>query len=174
MFPNQTRKHPVYSEKKTTLRGCFFFSKYGTAFTASLTLFSAKNPIDTKSFMALPVTPLDHLAQRPDDMKTKMELMIMKIQGDVCKALESEDVVKFKVDRWERQEGGGGVTCVLQNGKVFISSEICFITLSTVLIFRSKKNFLTVFIGVWKSWCKHFCGARRTTAKRSSSNAFER
>lgn len=69
--------------------------------------------------MALPVTPLDHLAQRPDDMKTKMELMIMKIQGDVCKALENEDVVKFKVDRWERQEGGGGVTCILQNGKVF-------------------------------------------------------
>lgn len=108
-------------EKKTNLKPIFSCSKYGTAFTASLTLFSAKNPIDTKSFMALPITPLDHLAQRPDDMKTKMELMIMKIQGDVCKALEREDVVKFKVDRWERQEGGGGVTCVLQNGKVLIS-----------------------------------------------------
>ncbi|XP_066245391.1 oxygen-dependent coproporphyrinogen-III oxidase isoform X2 [Euwallacea similis] len=95
------------------------YTKYGTAFTAGLTLFSTKNPIDTKSFMALPVTPLDHIAQNPEDMKTKMELMIMRIQSEVCKALENEDVVKFKVDRWERQEGGGGVTCVLQNGKVF-------------------------------------------------------
>ncbi|XP_066145111.1 oxygen-dependent coproporphyrinogen-III oxidase isoform X2 [Euwallacea fornicatus] len=94
-------------------------TKYGAAFTAGLTLFSTKNSIDTKTFMALPVTSLDQLAQNPDDMKTKMELMIMRIQSEVCKALENEDVVKFKVDRWERQEGGGGVTCVLQNGKVF-------------------------------------------------------
>lgn len=26
---------------------------------------------------------------------------------------------KFKVDRWLRKEGGGGITCVLQDGRVF-------------------------------------------------------
>lgn len=26
---------------------------------------------------------------------------------------------KFKVDRWTRKEGGGGITCVLQDGRVF-------------------------------------------------------
>lgn len=69
--------------------------------------------------MALPITPLEKLSQNPEDMKTRMELMIMKVQSDFCKALEKEDAVKFKVDRWERQEGGGGVSCVLQNGTVF-------------------------------------------------------
>ncbi|GBP83102.1 Oxygen-dependent coproporphyrinogen-III oxidase, mitochondrial [Eumeta japonica] len=32
--------------------------------------------------------------------------------------LKQEDA-KFKVDRWERKEGGGGITCVLQDGRVF-------------------------------------------------------
>lgn len=74
--------------------------------------------------MAIPITPLDKLAENPDDMKTRMELMIMKVQNDFCKALEGEDVAKFKVDRWERKEGGGGITCVLQNGKVISVKEI--------------------------------------------------
>lgn len=26
---------------------------------------------------------------------------------------------KFKVDRWVRKEGGGGITCVLQDSRVF-------------------------------------------------------
>lgn len=26
---------------------------------------------------------------------------------------------KFKVDRWLRAEGGGGITCVLQDGRIF-------------------------------------------------------
>lgn len=93
--------------------------KYGAVFTAGLALFSTKQPVDTTGFMAIPITSLEKLANTPDDMKTKMELMIMKVQSDVCKALETEDGGKFKVDRWTRKEGGGGVTCVMQNGKVF-------------------------------------------------------
>lgn len=70
--------------------------------------------------MALPITNVEKLSSSPDDMKTKMELMILKVQSDVCKALEAEeDCNKFIVDRWEREEGGGGITCVLQDGKVF-------------------------------------------------------
>lgn len=35
-------------------------------------------------------------------------------------ALEAEETEghKFLIDRWERSEGGGGITCVLQEGKV--------------------------------------------------------
>lgn len=106
----------IYCQKKRELTK---LGKYGTVFTAGLALFSTKNTIDTKDFMAVPITPLEKLSESPDNMKTKMELMIMKVQSDVCKALEIEDTVKFKVDRWERKEGGGGITCVLQNGKVF-------------------------------------------------------
>nr|XP_031848285.1 oxygen-dependent coproporphyrinogen-III oxidase [Nomia melanderi] len=45
----------------------------------------------------------------------------MKTQENFCKSLESlEDPDhRFKVDRWIRKEGGGGITCVLQDGIVF-------------------------------------------------------
>lgn len=71
-------------------------------------------------FMSDPVTDINKLLENKDDMRTKMELLIMEIQADVCKALaEVEDSQVFKVDRWQREEGGGGISCVLQDGKVF-------------------------------------------------------
>ncbi|KAE9543272.1 hypothetical protein AGLY_003183 [Aphis glycines] len=71
-------------------------------------------------FMADTVTDLQTLNSRPEDMKTIMELMIMNIQAEFCRALEKEEPrEKFKVDRWLRPEGGGGVTCVMQEGEVF-------------------------------------------------------
>ncbi|XP_044737794.1 oxygen-dependent coproporphyrinogen-III oxidase [Chrysoperla carnea] len=76
--------------------------------------------LDKRNFMADPITPLDELAKNSDDMKSIMELMIMKIQTDFCRALENEELdgTKFKVDRWERPEGGGGITCIMQGGSV--------------------------------------------------------
>ncbi|XP_006996538.1 oxygen-dependent coproporphyrinogen-III oxidase, mitochondrial [Peromyscus maniculatus bairdii] len=72
------------------------------------------------AFMTSPVTDLRELRRRPEDMKTKMELMIMETQAQVCRALAQVDgVADFSVDRWERKEGGGGITCVLQDGRVF-------------------------------------------------------
>ncbi|GLV31850.1 Coproporphyrinogen oxidase [Carabus blaptoides fortunei] len=74
----------------------------------------------SSEFMELPVTPLKHLNANPDDMKTKMELMILRIQKEFCQALEAEEKgTKFIVDKWERKEGGGGITCVMQDGLVF-------------------------------------------------------
>lgn len=72
-------------------------------------------------FMAEPITSKDTLVANADDMKVKMELLIMKIQADFCRSLEDQENFgkKFTVDRWERQEGGGGITCVLQDGDVF-------------------------------------------------------
>ncbi|XP_006902058.1 PREDICTED: coproporphyrinogen-III oxidase, mitochondrial [Elephantulus edwardii] len=71
-------------------------------------------------FMALPVTDLRELRGRPDDVKTKMELLIMETQAQVCQALAQVDGgATFSVDRWERKEGGGGISCVLQDGRVF-------------------------------------------------------
>lgn len=78
-------------------------------------------PIDTSKFMAQPITPMSTLEANRNDMKTRMELMIMRIQADFCRALENEEHFggRFKIDRWERKEGGGGITCVLQDGDVF-------------------------------------------------------
>lgn len=54
----------------------------------------------------------------------------ISLQAEFCRALEQqeaagsilpvgEEPMKFKVDRWERLEGGGGITCVIQDGQVF-------------------------------------------------------
>lgn len=40
----------------------------------------AKAVIDTSEFMAKPITDIKKLSQNPNDMKTKMELLIMRIQ----------------------------------------------------------------------------------------------
>ncbi|OCT93874.1 hypothetical protein XELAEV_18011545mg [Xenopus laevis] len=71
-------------------------------------------------FMALPITPVQELRDHRDDMKSRMELMIMGTQAEVCRALaEADGNSSFTVDRWQRAEGGGGISCVLQDSKVF-------------------------------------------------------
>ncbi|CAL9696158.1 unnamed protein product [Knipowitschia caucasica] len=72
-----------------------------------------------KGFMSPPVTDLNELQRRKDEMRTRMEMLIMETQAEFCKALEEVDGGKFKVDRWQRNEGGGGISCVMQDGKVF-------------------------------------------------------
>ncbi|XP_074048413.1 oxygen-dependent coproporphyrinogen-III oxidase, mitochondrial [Macrotis lagotis] len=72
------------------------------------------------SFMAPPVTAVSEMRARRGDMKTQMELLIMETQAQVCQALAQLDRgASFSVDRWERKEGGGGISCVLQDGQVF-------------------------------------------------------
>ncbi|XP_038214364.1 oxygen-dependent coproporphyrinogen-III oxidase isoform X2 [Zerene cesonia] len=80
-----------------------------------------KEIIQLKNYMAEPVTPVSHLEKTQNDMKTQVELLIMTIQAEFCRALEKEEDenAKFQVDRWIRKEGGGGITCVLQDGRVF-------------------------------------------------------
>lgn len=57
-------------------------------------------------FMASPVTDLRELRRRPGDMRTKMELLILETQAQVCQALAQVDGgARFSVDRWERKEG---------------------------------------------------------------------
>ena len=68
-------------------------------------------------FMSEPVTPRKQLESRSQDMKTKMELMVMRIQREVCDELARLEKSSFIVDKWERKGGGGGITCVMQDGK---------------------------------------------------------
>ncbi|KAJ8410538.1 hypothetical protein AAFF_G00194420 [Aldrovandia affinis] len=72
-----------------------------------------------KGFMSAPVTDVEVLQQRKGEMSSRMEMLIMETQAAFCQAIEEVDGNKFKVDRWQRKEGGGGISCVLQNGKVF-------------------------------------------------------
>ncbi|XP_061739053.1 oxygen-dependent coproporphyrinogen-III oxidase, mitochondrial [Nerophis ophidion] len=72
-----------------------------------------------RGFMSPPVTDVAVLQARKDDMCTRMEMLIMETQADFCKALQEVDGGTFQVDRWERKEGGGGISCVMQDGEVF-------------------------------------------------------
>ncbi|CAB4060638.1 CPOX [Lepeophtheirus salmonis] len=74
-----------------------------------------------KKWMAEPLTDEATREAKKDAIRTRMELIVMKIQSQLCRVLEDEEDPKyrFKVDRWTREEGGGGITCVLQDGKTF-------------------------------------------------------
>ncbi|KAF2793516.1 hypothetical protein K505DRAFT_276853 [Melanomma pulvis-pyrius CBS 109.77] len=52
-------------------------------------------------------------------MRIRMESFIKAQQKEIVSALEEVDGSKFTVDSWQRPEGGGGITCVLQDGNVF-------------------------------------------------------
>lgn len=52
-------------------------------------------------------------------MKLKMEHMVMTMQKKIRDELQRIDGKDFKVDRWTRASGGGGVSCILQEGNVF-------------------------------------------------------
>ncbi|XP_017858632.1 PREDICTED: oxygen-dependent coproporphyrinogen-III oxidase [Drosophila arizonae] len=112
--------------KSQHLHGLLLGTGLGLSTIASVTYAQAEaakvnRKLNVSKFMAEPITDSAVLLSDQDNMRHRMELMIMEIQADFCRALESEEFngQKFKVDRWLRKEGGGGVTCVLQDGDVF-------------------------------------------------------
>ncbi|KAG5953981.1 hypothetical protein E4U53_005974 [Claviceps sorghi] len=52
-------------------------------------------------------------------MRLRMEKFIKEQQQIIVNELEKVDGHKFRKDEWERKNGGGGITCVLQDGNVF-------------------------------------------------------
>ncbi|XP_036368893.1 oxygen-dependent coproporphyrinogen-III oxidase [Octopus sinensis] len=100
------------------------FTTWGM-FYRNVSMAAAVSDIGTESrskWMADPVTNMEELEKTPNSMRHRMETLIMRIQGEVCHALEELDgEKKFQVDKWERNEidGGGGITCILQDGTVF-------------------------------------------------------
>ena len=74
-------------------------------------------------FIADTINPLAELkANHGNSMKCKMELFVSYLQKFVVGSLEQfEDEKKFSVTRWNRMQGGsgGGISCILQNGRFF-------------------------------------------------------
>jgi coproporphyrinogen III oxidase len=52
-------------------------------------------------------------------MRLRMEALIKEHQNRIVFALENIDGKKFRRDNWSRPNGGGGTSCVLQEGNVF-------------------------------------------------------
>lgn len=64
-------------------------------------------------FMAPPVSGLRELRRRRRELRSRMELLIMETQGEMCRALAALDPgASFAVDTWERKEGTGGAAGV--------------------------------------------------------------
>ena len=70
------------------------------------------------------ISPFEELISNIEtSMKNRMELTVGYFQGKICKRIEQLDnVKKFQVDRWIRKEGGGGITCILQDGEIIYIS----------------------------------------------------
>jgi len=65
------------------------------------------------------------MTQAPDTLAVKNYLL--DLQDRICAAIESEDGDKaFLEDRWDREQGGGGRTRVLQEGAVFEQAGVNF------------------------------------------------
>ncbi len=63
--------------------------------------------------------------QLPDIEAVKSYLL--QLQQNICDALAEEDGEKnFVADEWQREQGGGGKSCVLSDGAVFESAGINF------------------------------------------------
>jgi coproporphyrinogen III oxidase len=56
---------------------------------------------------------------RHSPMRLRMEALINDHQNRIVFALEDIDGKKFRRDKWSRPNGGGGTSCVLQEGDVF-------------------------------------------------------
>jgi coproporphyrinogen III oxidase len=48
------------------------------------------------------------------------------LQADIVRRLETIDGTAFRRDDWQRKEGGGGTTCILEDGEVFERAGVNF------------------------------------------------
>lgn len=77
-------------------------------------------------------------------MRLRMEALIKEHQKKIVSELEKVDGTAFKVDSWERPNGGGGITCVLQDGNVFekggVNTSVVYGILPKPAIARMRAN----------------------------------
>jgi coproporphyrinogen III oxidase len=73
------------------------------------------------------VTSSSNNATPPADAKTRVSQFMKDLQDEICQTLEKVDGAgKFKEDSWEREEGGGGRSRVLQDGGVLEQGGVNF------------------------------------------------
>ena len=51
---------------------------------------------------------------------------LLQLQDSICDALQQEDGESFREDSWEREEGGGGLSRVLEEGNLFEKAGVNF------------------------------------------------
>lgn len=77
-------------------------------------------------------------------MRLRMEQYIKQKQEEIVRALEGVDGKRFQVDAWDRPNGGGGISCVLQEGNVFekagVNISVVYGTLPRAAISKMRVN----------------------------------
>ena len=61
----------------------------------------------------------DDAGSDKESMQKRFEAMIRAAQDDICAQVEAIEGISFHEDAWVRENGGGGISRVLQGGKVF-------------------------------------------------------
>jgi coproporphyrinogen III oxidase len=57
----------------------------------------------------------------------KVKTYLLGLQQSICIALEQEDGNgRFEMDEWQREQGGGGRSCIMRDGRIFESAGINF------------------------------------------------
>lgn len=81
-------------------------------------------------------------------MRLRMEKFIREQQEAIVFALEQVDGKRFQRDTWERPNGGGGLSCVLQEGNVFekagVNISVVYGTLPRGAIDKMRVNHRTM------------------------------
>lgn len=118
----------------------------GAAYTMAV-----QNP--TK-FDARSLAELDERAKREQEithdspMRLRMEKFIREQQKEIVFALEQVDGKRFREDTWTRPNGGGGLSCVLQEGNVFekagVNISVVYGTLPKPAIAKMRENHKSV------------------------------
>ncbi|ORY64293.1 coproporphyrinogen III oxidase [Pseudomassariella vexata] len=77
-------------------------------------------------------------------MRLRMEEFIREKQKEIVFALEQIDGKAFRLDEWQRPNGGGGLSCVLQDGSVFekagVNISVVYGTLPKAAIDKMRVN----------------------------------
>ncbi|MEM9542000.1 MAG: oxygen-dependent coproporphyrinogen oxidase [Cyanobacteria bacterium P01_E01_bin.42] len=77
----------------------------------------------TVASAASAVTP----APPPADSQARISQFMKDIQDEICQGLEALDgAEKFREDAWQREEGGGGRSRVMRNGRIFEQGGVNF------------------------------------------------
>lgn len=84
-------------------------------------------------------------------MRLRMEQFVKEQQQEIVRALEKADGTEFRQDEWQRPQGGGGITCVLQDGKVFekagVGVSVVYGTLPKPAILKMRSNHKNIVQG---------------------------
>jgi coproporphyrinogen III oxidase len=77
---------------------------------------------------------------RVEAMRVRMEQMVLRIQDTISTAVEQVDGQRFREDRWTREEGGGGISRVLQHGTVFEKAGVNVSTVTGTLSSEARRS----------------------------------